>query len=112
MKNETSSIDNDFQVEEDVSVEEKLKKLREKLKKCQKEKEEYLDGWQRSKADFINTRKKEEEERKNFIKMSNEAECANCGFVGEFGEGWYEVDDGDLCPECAKMLDYDERLDD
>jgi len=73
MKNETSNIDNDFQVEEDMSVEEKLKKLREKLKKCQKEKEEYLGGWQRSKADYINTRKKEEEERKNFIKMSNEA---------------------------------------
>ncbi|MCF7835842.1 MAG: nucleotide exchange factor GrpE [Candidatus Marinimicrobia bacterium] len=57
----------------DENFEDKTKKLRDKLKRCQKEKEEYLSGWQRSKADFINTRKKEEEERKIFIKMSNQA---------------------------------------
>lgn len=38
-------------------AEEYIKKLREKLKICQKEKSEYLDGWQRAKADFINARK-------------------------------------------------------
>ena len=44
-------------------------------------------------------------------KMSEKTKCASCGRVGEFEEDWYEVDDGDLCPECAKMLNYDERLD-
>jgi len=44
----------------DDNVEEYIKKLREKLKVCQKEKSEYLDGWQRSKADFINARKDDE----------------------------------------------------
>lgn len=35
----------------------KLKKLREKLKECEKMKAEYLDGWQRSKAEFLNSKK-------------------------------------------------------
>jgi len=34
--------------------------------------------------------------------------CCNCGKVGEFTSGWYEVDDGDLCPACAAVLNYDE----
>ena len=31
-----------------------VKKLREELKTCRKEKEEYLTGWQRAKADYVN----------------------------------------------------------
>lgn len=49
----------------------KLKNLKEKLKSCQKEKEEYLAGWQRERADFINHKKEEEEKAKDqglFIK--------------------------------------------
>lgn len=34
-----------------------IKKLREELKACRKEKEEYLTGWQRAKADYINLQK-------------------------------------------------------
>ena len=34
-----------------------VKKLREDLKICRKEKEEYLTGWQRAKADYINLQK-------------------------------------------------------
>jgi molecular chaperone GrpE len=49
-----------------------LKKLREKLKKCSAEKQEYLAGWQRAKADFINARKEEEENRYEFIKFSEQ----------------------------------------
>lgn len=36
-----------------------LKKLREKLKKAVEEKQEYLEGWQRSRADFANYKKEE-----------------------------------------------------
>lgn len=36
-----------------------LKKLREKLKKAIEEKQEYLDGWQRARADFVNFKKEE-----------------------------------------------------
>ena len=46
-------------VEEDENNDPKLlvKKLREKLKNCEKERTEFLDGWQRSKADYINANK-------------------------------------------------------
>ncbi len=36
-----------------------LKKLREKLKKAVEEKQEYLDGWQRARADFANYKREE-----------------------------------------------------
>ena len=36
-----------------------LKKLREKLKKAVEEKQEYLEGWQRARADFVNFKKEE-----------------------------------------------------
>jgi len=52
--------------------EEKLKKVKEELKKCRSEKQEYLDGWQRAKADFVNLKKNTEEDKKKFIKYSNE----------------------------------------
>ena len=35
-----------------------VKKVKEKLNACLAEKQEYLDGWQRAKADFINARKR------------------------------------------------------
>lgn len=52
--------------------ESKLKKLKEKLKECQKEKTEYLDGWQRTKADFINFKKRSEENKKDFARYASE----------------------------------------
>lgn len=41
-----------------------LKKLRESLRACEKERQEFLDGWQRSKADFLNQRKRLQEEQR------------------------------------------------
>ncbi len=49
-----------------------LKKLREKLKTAVAEKQQYLDGWQRTQADFSNYKKREKEERENIVKFSNE----------------------------------------
>ncbi len=46
--------------------------LKNKLAACLKEKQEYLDGWQRAKADLINARRRDEEERREFIKFANE----------------------------------------
>ena len=45
-----------------------LKRLREKLKKCVSEKQQYLDGWQRTKADFINYKKDEGERKGELVK--------------------------------------------
>lgn len=49
-----------------------VKDLREKLKKALEEKQEYLEGWQRSKADFINARKREEQGRADLVRFANE----------------------------------------
>ena len=46
------------------------KKKENRLKKCVAEKQEYLDGWQRSKADLINAKKDFEEQRKDFVKFA------------------------------------------
>ncbi len=41
--------------------EDKAKKLQEELASCEKERDEYLKGWQRAKADFMNYKNGEEE---------------------------------------------------
>jgi molecular chaperone GrpE len=38
---------------------EELFEIKEKLKKCQQERDNYLDGWKRTKADFLNHEKRE-----------------------------------------------------
>jgi molecular chaperone GrpE len=40
-----------------------IKRLREKLRKAEEERATYLDGWQRSKADFVNFKRDEEMRR-------------------------------------------------
>ncbi len=51
---------------------EKLLKLKEKIKKLTAEKDEYMNGWQRERADFVNFKKRAEEEKKDYIKFANE----------------------------------------
>ena len=52
--------------------EKKLKKIRDKLKSCEKERGEYLAGWQRAKADLINYKKEQEQKNSAFFKFANE----------------------------------------
>lgn len=47
-----------------------VKKLREKLKTAVEEKQTYLDGWQRDKAEFMNIRKRDEEAKQDFLKFA------------------------------------------
>jgi len=63
--------------EEDISIEpeleetrktqkkDKLKKSHDDLKACKKEREEYLVGWQRARADYVNLQKELEQVRSN-----------------------------------------------
>lgn len=51
----------------------KLKKLQEKIKLLEKEKQEYLDGWQRSRADYANLQKSTEEDKKRFKAIFTES---------------------------------------
>ena len=69
---ETSYSDDIAMEDTEESGTNTIKKLREKLKKCVEEKQEYLDGWQRSKADFVNARKKEEELRSGLVAFAKE----------------------------------------
>lgn len=66
-ENEESVIEEAVFDTDDIIVDEEegdplkiIKKLRERLKICESEKTQYLDGWQRSKADYANARKNEE----------------------------------------------------
>lgn len=46
--------------------------MEEELEKLTKERDEYLDGWKRAKAEFSNYKKDELKRLENFLKISNE----------------------------------------
>jgi len=48
-----------------------IEETKKQLEECQKQKEDYLKGWQRAKADFINYKKGELERAKDFLKFAN-----------------------------------------
>lgn len=50
---------------EELPMKDITKKLRDDLKICRKEKEEYLTGWQRAKADYVNLQKELDQVRIN-----------------------------------------------
>lgn len=43
----------------------KVAKIKKELEACKAERQEYMDGWQRSKADYVNVLKRAEDERKS-----------------------------------------------
>ncbi len=47
----------------------KVTKLKKELEQVKKEKQEYLDGWQRAKADYVNALKRFEEEKKGAVSL-------------------------------------------
>jgi len=53
-------------------TESKLKELEKKIEECEALKSEYLAGWQRARADFLNYKKEEIEKIKEIIKYANE----------------------------------------
>ncbi|MFA7252707.1 MAG: nucleotide exchange factor GrpE [Candidatus Paceibacterota bacterium] len=71
--NEDVVYDADVDSDNLTDPKEKLAKLKEKIKKLEAEKSEYMNGWQRERADFVNFKKRAEEERKEYIKFANES---------------------------------------
>lgn len=67
---DADTLDDSVVAEE--SLQETVKKLRERLKKAEAEAKENLTGWQRAKADMVNARKRDDEERKAFTKFAAE----------------------------------------
>ena len=99
MAGEKDTQSEDIVIEnENSSPDLELKKLREKLKKCVSEKEEYLAGWQRAKADFINARKEDEKRLEDFKKYAEAGVASDFleiadGFEKAFSEeSWQSVD--------------------
>ncbi|MBD3208157.1 MAG: nucleotide exchange factor GrpE [Candidatus Nealsonbacteria bacterium] len=50
---------------------EEKEELEKQLKECQAQKESYLDGWQRERANFINYKKEEMERVEGLVKYAN-----------------------------------------
>src|SRR6185503_4276281 len=76
-----------------------LKKLRGDLKQAKKEKEEYLTGWQKERADFANYKREEEGRRGMFREVVEEGilsrflsvvDSFNMAFANK--ENWAKVD--------------------
>ncbi len=55
----------------DDNLADTVKKLKEKIKALEAEKLEYLTGWQRTKADYVNSKKEDEKMRGELIKFAN-----------------------------------------
>ena len=77
-KKRSSKIDNDndlgHNITDDIVLEDdsesisgKVKKIQKKLKECEKERQEYLDGWQRARADAVNKEKEAVLERERAV---------------------------------------------
>ncbi|MDO8493697.1 MAG: nucleotide exchange factor GrpE [bacterium] len=78
MENDEVTIEADG--EEDISFDdistdnaEKIEKLKAKLKSALKEKEEYLGGWQRCRADFVNAKRMADVERLSILDSVSES---------------------------------------
>src|SRR4051812_24261722 len=50
----------------------KIKKLREELKKAESERADYLASWQKERAEFINYKKGEDERKKQSLEFARE----------------------------------------
>ena len=73
-KNEYSSQEefDDLDGDIDVKLDDAIGRLKQKLKECQQERKEFLDGWQRSKAELINARKQDIKQNKQIISRFRE----------------------------------------
>ncbi|MFA5778318.1 MAG: nucleotide exchange factor GrpE [Candidatus Paceibacterota bacterium] len=105
--NETTSESEDSEVLEfefnedgEEDLKKTLKKFRADLKVCQKEKEEYLTGWQKERAEFANYRKQEDDRKAIFSEAMRERilmrfltvlDSFNMAFANK--ESWEKVDE-------------------
>lgn len=65
-KKENNDESEEF-IYDEVDMGDKIKTLKNKLKKCEEERKMYLDSWQRDKADFVNARKNDSREKERFL---------------------------------------------
>lgn len=86
--------------EDSFDLDKKIKKLKAELHQCTKERKEYLDGWQRARADAINLKKIFESEKiafadvlkeKMIIDMLSVIDSFELAFANE--EMWSKIDE-------------------
>ncbi|MEK7662465.1 MAG: nucleotide exchange factor GrpE [Patescibacteria group bacterium] len=91
--------DNDIVFDEEKNPADAIKELRKKLKVCDSERMEYLAGWQRAKADFINQKNEFGKWKEEFISFANKnlidellpvVDSFNLAFGNK--EAWEKVD--------------------
>jgi molecular chaperone GrpE len=69
---EEEIVEFEFNEDGEEDLKKTLKKLRADLKQAKKEKEEYLTGWQKERAEFANYRKQEEDRKAMFSEAMRE----------------------------------------
>jgi len=99
-KDDSEVLEFEFNEDGEEDLKKTLKKFRADLKECQKEKEEYLTGWQKERADFANYKKGEDDRRANFSEAMRERiltrfltvlDSFNMAFANK--EAWEKVDE-------------------
>lgn len=97
---ESEVIEFEFNEDGEEDLKKTLKKLRADLKICKAEKEEYLTGWQKERADFANYRRQEDDRKTNFSESMRERiltrflavlDSFNMAFSNK--EAWNKVDE-------------------
>lgn len=90
----------EFNEDGEEDLKKTLKKLRADLKQCKAEKEEYLTGWQKERAEFSNYRKQEDDRKAIFSEAMRERiltrflsviDSFNMAFANK--EAWNKVDE-------------------
>ncbi len=71
-EDESEILEFEFNEDGEEDFKKTLKKLRADLKVCKAEKEEYLTGWQKERANFANYKKQEEDRKINFSESIRE----------------------------------------
>lgn len=99
IKDESEVLEFEFNEDGEEDLKKTIKKLRSELKDCKKEKDEYLIGWQKERADFVNYKKQEEDRKSNFSEALRERiltrflsvlDSFNMAFANK--ESWEKVD--------------------
>ena len=100
LENEAEVLEFEFNEDGEEDLKKTLKKLRADLKACKAEKEEYLNGWQKERADFANYKKQEDVRKSNFSESVRERiltrfltvlDSFNMAFANK--ESWNKVDE-------------------
>ncbi len=99
LEEEEEIVEFEFNEDGEEDLKKTLKKLRVDLKVAKKEKEEYLTGWQKERAEFSNYKKQEEDRKSMFSESMRERiltrfltvmDSFNMAFANK--EAWEKVD--------------------